>query len=214
MRGPVGKTNDLVFDARAISRASRFDLTVVHGGAIKVTANLFVNRPVRMRDPTRPLLSDGKAIHHLLVYCLLIAATRHFRERHRRLVSRLQLQPVEVNRLRSQPWRGSGLEAVDLPAHESTRCEHDCLGIQPRRRNVRCLTMFTDIEFPTATVITKLLPVFQLAPRRAGRRIGRVNHTFAVTVFDKDVINRAGKYAQIRSRGNQSLHFRCIQVLI
>ena len=57
---PIGETHDLVFDARAVARAARFDLAGIHRGTMEIGPDQGMDLGGGARDPARELrLLDG-----------------------------------------------------------------------------------------------------------------------------------------------------------
>ena len=117
MAVPIGEAHDLVFDARAVARAARFDLAGVHRGAVEIGPDQGMDLGGGARDPAMKLR--------------LLDRVRQERKGLWIGIPRLDLQLRKIDRAGREPAGGAGLEAVD-PDAEALECPaHACRGSLP-----------------------------------------------------------------------------------
>src|SRR4051812_7961843 len=96
----VGEADDLILDRRAITRPAALDNAGIYRRAVQRGADRVVRARIGVSDVARDLpLGD------------LLGRKR---ERHRRVITVLDLEPLEVDRAGIEPRARAGLEASDL----------------------------------------------------------------------------------------------------
>jgi hypothetical protein len=95
----VGEANDLVLDGRAVARAATFDPTSIHRRPTQPRAN----------DLVRPLVGVGDVAGDLRLGDTVAPE----RERLGRIVARLNLEALVIDRSRVEPRAGTRLETPD-----------------------------------------------------------------------------------------------------